>query len=67
MHVQDRAQREQQQHVQDHEASERHLDPGQPLAEHLRSNFLCNLGYGDASALKPRLPRLNFDEVCAWA
>lgn len=28
-----------------------------------RSNFLCNLGYGGASALMPRLPRLDFAEV----
>lgn len=29
----------------------------------IKANFLCNLGYGDAAALKPRLPRLAFDEV----
>jgi 3-hydroxypropanoate dehydrogenase len=29
-----------------------------------RSNFICNLGYGDASKLYPRLPRLSFDEAC---
>jgi 3-hydroxypropanoate dehydrogenase len=29
-----------------------------------KSNFLCNLGYGDPSKLHPRLPRLPFDEVC---
>ena len=29
----------------------------------VRSNFLCNLGYGDPSMLKPRLPRLSFDEM----
>lgn len=29
----------------------------------VRSNFLCNLGYGDPSALFPRAPRLGFDEV----
>lgn len=29
-----------------------------------RSNFLCNLGYGDASKLHPRSPRLDFDEAC---
>lgn len=28
-------------------------------------NFLCNLGYGDAAALHPRLPRLDFDETCS--
>lgn len=27
-------------------------------------NFLCNIGYGDASALFPRSPRLDFDEAC---
>lgn len=31
---------------------------------HIRSNFLCNLGYGDPSRLHPRLPRLSFDEAC---
>lgn len=30
----------------------------------IKSNFLCNLGYGDQDALRPRLPRLAFDEVC---
>jgi len=28
-----------------------------------RSNFLCNLGYGDRSKLHPRGPRLDFEEV----
>lgn len=28
----------------------------------VKSNFLCNLGYADHAALKPRLPRLEFDE-----
>ena len=31
---------------------------------HVRSNFLCNLGYGDASKLFPRNPRLEFEEAC---
>jgi 3-hydroxypropanoate dehydrogenase len=30
----------------------------------LKSNFLCNLGYGDAAGLHPRSPRLDFDEAC---
>ena len=30
----------------------------------VRSNFLVNLGYGDASVLFPRSPRLDFDEAC---
>ncbi len=29
----------------------------------IKSNFLVNLGYGDASGLFPRLPRLAFDEA----
>jgi 3-hydroxypropanoate dehydrogenase len=29
-----------------------------------RSNFLMNLGYADASKVKPRLERLPFDEAC---
>jgi 3-hydroxypropanoate dehydrogenase len=29
-----------------------------------KSNFLCNLGIGDASKLHPRQPRLEFDEAC---
>ena len=30
----------------------------------IKSNFLCNLGYGDASKVMPRSPRLAFDEAC---
>src|SRR3954469_8279808 len=30
----------------------------------VKSNFLCNLGYGDASKLHPRSPRLAFEEAC---
>jgi 3-hydroxypropanoate dehydrogenase len=30
----------------------------------VKSNFLCNLGYGDASKLHPRSPRLDFAEAC---
>jgi nitroreductase len=30
----------------------------------IRSNFLCNLGYGDPTKTRPRAPRLSFDEVC---
>lgn len=29
-----------------------------------RSNFLCNLGYGDSSMLYPRSPRLMFEQAC---
>lgn len=30
----------------------------------VKSNFICNLGYGDATKLHPRSPRFEFDEVC---
>src|SRR5437667_7800544 len=30
----------------------------------VKSNFLCNLGYGDATKLYPRSPRLDFEEAC---
>lgn len=30
----------------------------------IRSNFICNLGHGDASKLFPRSPRPAFDEFC---
>jgi 3-hydroxypropanoate dehydrogenase len=33
-------------------------------AGHVKSNFLCNLGYGDPSKLFPRAPRLEFNEAC---
>lgn len=29
-----------------------------------RVNFICALGYGVASALRPRAPRLSFEEAC---
>ncbi|MEY4879289.1 MAG: hypothetical protein RJB62_758 [Pseudomonadota bacterium] len=29
-----------------------------------RSNFLCNLGYGEEPDMRPRAPRLSFDEAC---
>jgi 3-hydroxypropanoate dehydrogenase len=32
---------------------------------HVKSNFLCNLGYGDPASLRPRLPRLPFNEACS--
>lgn len=34
------------------------------VGTNIKSNFLCNLGYGDASKLHPRAPRLEFDEAC---
>jgi 3-hydroxypropanoate dehydrogenase len=30
----------------------------------VKSNFLCNLGHGDATKLHPRAPRLTFQEAC---
>lgn len=30
----------------------------------VKSNFLCNLGYADETALFQRLPRFEFDDVC---
>lgn len=33
---------------------------------HLKSDILCNLGYGDHSKLFPRNPRLDFEEACAF-
>jgi 3-hydroxypropanoate dehydrogenase len=30
----------------------------------VRSNFLCNLGYGDVKGVYPRNPRLSFAEAC---
>ena len=30
----------------------------------IKSNFLCNLGHGDASKVMVKLPRLDFDEAC---
>lgn len=32
-----------------------------------RSNFLCNIGYGDHSKLFDRSPRLSFEEACTLA
>jgi len=31
----------------------------------VKSNFLCNVGHGDPSKVMAKLPRLEFDEVCA--
>jgi 3-hydroxypropanoate dehydrogenase len=32
-----------------------------------KSNFLCNIGYGDHSKLFDRSPRLSFEEACTFA
>lgn len=44
----------------DHEGVDREFFEGTTL----RSNFLCNLGYGDPSKLFRRLPRYGFEEAC---
>ena len=33
----------------------------------VKSNFICSLGYGEASKVYPRNPRLDFDEACLIA
>lgn len=33
----------------------------------LKSNFLCNIGYADETALFQKLPRFDFEEVCQFA
>jgi 3-hydroxypropanoate dehydrogenase len=30
----------------------------------IKSNFLCNLGFGDPANVRPRAGRLDFDEAC---
>jgi 3-hydroxypropanoate dehydrogenase len=40
------------------------IDGGFITAGSVKSNFLCNLGYGDPKKLHPRGPRLDFDEAC---
>ena len=32
-----------------------------------KTNFLCNIGYGDHSKLFNRSPRLPFEDVCTFA
>ena len=42
-------------------------DPDAPeffTAGHYRSNFLCNLGHGDTEKIRPRQPRLDFEDAC---
>jgi 3-hydroxypropanoate dehydrogenase len=35
-----------------------------PAFVDVKSNFLCNIGYGDAAKQFPRNPRLSFEEAC---
>ncbi len=30
----------------------------------VKANFICNIGYGDVAKIRPRAPRLAFDEAC---
>ena len=32
---------------------------------HVKSNFICNLGYSDMTTVHPRLPSLPFNEACS--
>ncbi len=34
------------------------------LERNVKSNFLCNIGYGDPAKLMPRGSRLDFSEAC---
>jgi 3-hydroxypropanoate dehydrogenase len=44
----------------DNVAVDREFFPG----GRIKSNFICNLGYGDSTKLFARSPRFEFDEVC---
>jgi 3-hydroxypropanoate dehydrogenase len=33
----------------------------------VKSNFLCNIGYADETALFQKLPRLAFEQACSFA
>ncbi len=33
----------------------------------IKSNFLCNIGYADETALFQKLPRFEFEQVCSFA
>lgn len=35
-----------------------------PEMQYWKSNFLCNIGFGDDTGLFPRSPRLSFEEAC---
>ena len=32
-----------------------------------KTNFLCNIGYGDTSKIFARSPRMNFEDACTFA
>ena len=40
------------------------VDAGFFVGTTYKTNFLCNIGYGDANGIFPRNPRFAFEEVC---
>jgi len=44
----------------DHDGVDKEFFAGTPV----KSNFLCNIGYGTDEDMFPRSPRLSFDEAC---
>ncbi|MNR64000.1 putative malonic semialdehyde reductase RutE [compost metagenome] len=51
----------------DHQRVDREFfgDDGCLPGMQVKTNFLCNLGYGDPDKLFPRSPRLSFEECCS--
>jgi 3-hydroxypropanoate dehydrogenase len=48
----------------DNDAVDAAFFPADVFGGKVKSNFLCNLGYGEPAALHPRNPRLAFAEAC---
>jgi 3-hydroxypropanoate dehydrogenase len=46
------------------EGVDREFFIGDPVMKSWRSNFLINIGHGDDTRVRPRAPRLDFDEAC---
>lgn len=46
------------------EGVDREFFAGDPAMKSWRSSFLCNIGHGDDTRLRPRAPRLEFEEAC---
>jgi 3-hydroxypropanoate dehydrogenase len=46
------------------EGVDREFFLGDPVMKSWRSNFLINIGHGDDTRVRPRAPRLEFDEAC---
>jgi 3-hydroxypropanoate dehydrogenase len=49
----------------DHDGVDAAFFPAGVFGGKIKSNFLCNLGYGDPADVRPRHPRLAFAEACA--